>query len=135
MTAFTSLHVYPDVNLNLTIVPSYINFLRRIIGKLEKNEPLKVISENPFLMHDGSLYKLPSTSHDLIIFTGLKGNSGLEGNYEISASYSLISNMLFYSNILRTDTVFTPYRGNYFSAFADDLELLNVHARNGRENK
>lgn len=131
MTAFTSLHVYPDVNLNITIVPSYINFFAGLSGKLEKNEPLKVISENPFLMHDGSLYKLPSTSHDLIIFTGLKGNSGLEGNYEISASYSLISNMLFYSNILRTDTVFTPYRGNYFSAFADDLELLNVHGEMG----
>ena len=131
MTAFTSLHIYPDVNLNITIVPTYINFFAGLSGKLEKNEPLKVISENPFLMQDGSLYKLPSTSHDLIIFTGLKGKSGLEGNYQISASYSLISNMLFYSNILRTDTVFTPFRGNYFSALTDDVELLNVHGEMG----
>jgi len=131
MTAFTSLHVYPDVNFNLTIVPSYINFFVGLSGKLEKNEPLNIISENPFLMHDGSLYKQPSTSHDLIVFTGLKGNSGLEGNYVISASYSLISDMLFYSNIFRTDTVFTPYRGNYFSALTDDVELLNVHAEMG----
>jgi hypothetical protein len=131
MTAFTSLHVYPDVNFNLTIVPSYINFFAGLSGKLEKNEPLNIISENPFLMHDGSLYKQPSTSHDLIVFTGLKGNSGLDGNYVISASYSLISDMLFYSNIFRTDTVFTPYRGNYFSALTDDVELLNVHAEMG----
>jgi hypothetical protein len=131
MTAFTSLHIYPDVNLNITIVPAFINFFAGLSGKLEKNKPLTVISENPFLMSDGSLYKLPNTSHDLIIFTGLKGKSGLEGNYEISASYSLISNMLFYSNILRTDTVFTPYRGNYFSALTDDVELLNVHGELG----
>jgi hypothetical protein len=131
MTAFTSLHVYPDINFNLTIVPSYINFFVGLSGKLEKNEPLNIISENPFLIHDGSLYKQPGTSHDLIVFTGLKGNSGLEGNYMISASYSLISDMLFYSNIFRTDTVFTPYRGNYFTALTDDVELLNVHAEMG----
>lgn len=128
MTAFTILHVYPDVNFNLTIVPSYISFFTGLSGKLEKNEPLKVISENPFLIRDGSLYKLPSTSHDLIIFTGLKGNSGLGGNYLISASYSLISDMLFFSNIAYPNSVSDQKRGNYFSALSDDIELFTIHA-------
>jgi hypothetical protein len=130
MTAFTILHVYPDVNFNLTIVPSYISFFAGLSGKLEKNDPLKVISENPFLIRNGSLYRLPSTSHDLIIFTGLKGNSGLGGIYVISASYSLISDMLFYSNIYNPGFS-VPDRGNYFSALADDVELLNIHAEIG----
>jgi hypothetical protein len=128
MMAYTNFHVYPDVNFNLTIVPSYISFFTGLSGKLEKNEPLKVISENPFLIRDGSLYKLPSTSHDLIIFTGLKGNSGLGGNYMLSASYSLISDMLFYSNIAYPDSVAAQKRGNYFSALPDDIELLTIHA-------
>ncbi|HEX7493156.1 MAG TPA: hypothetical protein VF346_02975, partial [Bacteroidales bacterium] len=128
MTAFTILHVYPDVNFNLSIVPSYISFFAGLSGKLEKNEPLKVISENPFLIRDGSLYRLPSTSHDLIIFTGLKGNSGLGGNYLISASYSLISDMLFFSNIAYPDSVSDQKRGNYFSALSDDIELFTIHA-------
>lgn len=126
--AFTSLHVYPDVNLNLTVVPSYISFFAGLSGKFEKNEPLKVISDNPFLIRDGNLYKLPGTSHDLIIFTGLKGNSGIGGNYLISASYSLISDMLFYSNIAYPDSSSTKQRGNYFSALSDDIDLLTVHA-------
>jgi hypothetical protein len=127
MAAFTVLHVYPDINFNFKVVPTYINFFAGLSGKLEKNEPMKVISENPFLIQNGSLYKLPSTSHDLVISTGLRGNTGLGGNYKVSASYSLISNMLFYSNIVIPDYLY-PKRGNYFSALTDDVELLNVHA-------
>jgi hypothetical protein len=71
---------------------------------------------------------LPNTSHDLVISSGLRGNTGLGGNYVLSASYSLISNMLFYSNVFIPDSVLVTARGTYFSALADDVELLNVHA-------
>ena len=128
MTSSAEVHLYPDLNFSFNIVPSYASFFAVLSGKLEKNEPLKVISENPFLVRDGSLYKLPNTSHDLVITTGLKGNTGLGGNYMMSASYSLIRNMLFYSNLVIPDTIFTPDRGNYFSALTDDAEVLNVHA-------
>jgi len=129
--AFTMLHFYPDANLNLTIVPSYVSFYAGLSGKLEKNEPSKVISENPFIIPNGALYKVPNTSHDLIVFTGLKGNTGIGGNYVLSASYSLISNMLFYSNIVIPDTIGTSKRGNNFSVLTDDVELLNIHAEIG----
>lgn len=131
MNAFTKLHIYPDVNFSFNIVPSYVSFFAGLSGKLEKNEPLKIVTENPFLIRDGSLYKVPNTSHDLIIFTGLKGNTGLRGNYRVSASYSLISDMLFYSNIIIPGTILPPERGNYFSALTDDVELLNIHGEMG----
>lgn len=130
MTAFTILHVYPDINFSFRVVPSYINFFAALSGKLEKNEPSKVILENPFVITDGSLYKLPSTSHNLIISTGLKGNTGMGGIYMISGSYSIIKDMLFYSNISIPDTL-KPKRGNYFSALSDDVELLNIHGEIG----
>ena len=126
-TAFTRLHVYPDVNFGFNIVPAYLNFFAGLTGRLEKNEPSKVILENPYLNPDGSLYKLPSTSHDIIVLAGLKGNTGLGGNYIVSGSYSLIRDMLFYSNIVIPD-ILNPKRGNYFSALTDDVQLLNVHA-------
>jgi hypothetical protein len=88
---------------------------------------LKIISENPFLVRDGSLFTLPNTDHELIVSAGLKGNTGLGGNYLVSASYSLISDMLFYSNIVFIDGFFPPARGNYFSPLANGAELLNVH--------
>jgi len=128
MTLSPKFHIYPDVNFGFSVVPSYVSFFAGLSGKLEKNEPLKIISENPFLVRDGSLFTLPNTDHELIVFAGLKGNTGLGGNYLVSASYSVISDMLFYSNFVFSDSIFTPGRGNYFSPLADDAELLNVHA-------
>ena len=81
-------------------------FLPDYQENLKKMNHLKVISENPYLITDGSLFKLPNTSHDLIISTGLKGNTGIGGNYLVSASYSLVNDMLFYSNIVIPDTDF-----------------------------
>jgi len=121
-------HLYPDVNFNLNVVPSYVSFFAGLSGKLDKNEPSAIISENPYLIRNGSLFKLPNTSHDLVISSGLRGNTGLGGIYLVSASYSLISNMLFYSNIVIPDSVNVTARGSYFSALTDDVELLNVHA-------
>jgi hypothetical protein len=104
-----------------------VSLFAGLSGKLEKNEPLHIISENPFLVRDGGLYKLPNTSHDIVIFTGLKGNTGIGGNYMLSGSYSLISNMLFYSNRVIPASFLPPDKGNYFSALTDDVELLNIH--------
>lgn len=127
MTSAAKLHIYPDLDFSFNIVPSYINFFAGLTGYLEKNEPLKVISDNPFLLSKGSLFTVPNTSHDLIISTGLRGNTGIGGNYILSASYSLISNMLFYTNLVKPDTIFTPQHGNFFAPITDDVELLNIH--------
>jgi hypothetical protein len=118
------IHIYPDVNFSFNVVPSYVRFFAGLSGKLEKNEPLKIISENPFLTPDGSLFTLPNTDHELIVSAGLKGNTGLGGNYLMSASYSLISDMLFYYNY---DYPNLSKMGNYFVPLTDDVELLQVH--------
>jgi hypothetical protein len=131
MTAFTRLHVYPDVNFALNIVPSYVSYFAGLSGKLEKNEPSVIILQNPYLKSNGSLYKLPSTSHDLVISTGFKGNTGMGGTYLLSASYSLISDMLFFSNISFPNLIVNSDWGNYFSAITDDVELLNFHGEMG----
>jgi hypothetical protein len=128
MTALPEFHVYPDVNFSFSVVPSYITFFTGLSGKLEKNEPMKIISENPFLIRDGSLFTLPNTNYGLIVFAGLKGNTGLGGNYQVSASYSLINNMIFYSNIFFPDSISPTTRGSYFVPLVDNAELLNFHA-------
>lgn len=128
MTSTAVFHIYPDINFGFSVVPSYIGFFVGLSGRLEKNEPLKIISENPFLTSNGSLFTLPNTNHSLIVTSGLKGNTGIGGNYLLSASYSLISDMLFYSNMVFTNGIFTPGRGNLFTPLTDDAELLNLHA-------
>jgi len=131
MTASTEFNFYPDINFGFNIVPSYISFFAGLSGKLEKNVPIKVISENPFLMRTGSLFTIPNTDHELIVTAGLKGNTGMDGNYLLSASYSLISDMLFYSNLIFTENIIDLSLGNYFLPVLDDVELLNIHAEMG----
>jgi hypothetical protein len=123
----TKVYFHPDLSLGFTIVPEYINFFALLSGKLENNDPLRVISMNPYLVPDGSLFRVPNTNHSLIISGGLKGNSGLGGNYEISASYSLVSDMLMFSNILYPDTLSVTERGNHFMVTPDDADILNLH--------
>ena len=127
MSTSPKFHLYPDVNFAFSVVPTYISFFAGLSGKLEKNEPLRIISDNPFLVRNGSLFTLPNTNYGLIVSAGLQGNTGIGGNYIISASYSLINDMLFYSNIIFPDSLFTPEVGNHFIPLPDDVELLNIH--------
>ena len=127
-------HLYPDFDFGFSIVPSYVSFFAALSGKLEKNDPLKIISENPFLVPDGSLFTLPNTSHTIIISSGLKGNDGIGGNYLVSASYSLINNMLFYSNLVSPSYLNILFPGlasrevgNHFVPEPDNVDLLNIH--------
>jgi len=117
-------HLYPDVNFGFKVVPSYVSFFAGLSGKLEKNDPVKMFSENPYLRSDEFLFTQQNTDHSLIVRTGLKGNTGLGGNYLASVKYSLIKNMLFYYT-MDYPTLFMM--GNTFDAIAEDVDLLQVH--------
>lgn len=130
MEASGKFHFYPDLNLGFTVVPSYVSFYAGLTGKLERNEPVKVIIENPYLVPNGSLFSQPNTDHVMIVFAGLKGNTGIGGNYVVSASYSLVNDMVFYSNVLAAPA-FKYGQGNYFSTVVSDAEVLNIHGETG----
>jgi hypothetical protein len=121
------IYFHPDLEFGFSVIPEYIRFFAGLNGKLENNEPLNVISENPYLVPDGSLFRVPNTNHSIIISAGLKGNSGLGGNYEASVSYSLINDLLLYSNVVYPDTLSRIERGNHFIVTPDDAEVLNIH--------
>lgn len=121
------IYFHPDLEFGFSVVPEYIRFFAGLNGKLENNEPLNVISENPYLVPDGSLFRIPNTNHSIIISAGLKGNSGLGGNYAVSVSYSLINDLLLYSNVVYPDTLSMIERGNHFIVTPDDAEVLNIH--------
>lgn len=130
------MHLYPDIEFGFSIVPSYLSFFAGLSGKMERNDPLKLVSENPYLVSDqfpefapnGTLFRLVDTDHKLIINSGVKGNTGIGGNYLVSATYSIIENMIYYSNLIFPDTINPRAMGNYFLPIADDVKLLNIHA-------
>lgn len=121
------IHLYPDVNFGFSIVPEYMMFFAGLGGKLERNDPLKIIGENPFIAPDGSLFMLPNTDHAIIVKAGLKGNNGIGGNYLASVSYSLINDLLLFSNVVFPDTASRMERGNYFIPVTDEAEILTIH--------
>ena len=127
ITESAKLHFYPDLNFSFNIVPAYVNLFTDLSGKLVKNEPLKVIGENPFLFPDPALFKIPNTDYSLIAKAGLTGSTGIEGKYELSASYSIVNDMLFFANNIVMDGIIPISRGNYFKPLYDDGEILNVH--------
>lgn len=128
-------HLYPDVDFGFSVIPSYMNFFAQLSGYLERNDPLKIVSVNPFLADreffgdqpEALLFRLPDTDHELIISAGIKGNSGIGGNYLLSASYSMIQSMLFYSSLVSPTTALPRSMGNYFMFMSNPGELLNIH--------
>lgn len=127
LTSGPEFHIYPDAYFSFSIVPSYVRFYAAVNGKLERNEPKKIIEENPFLIRDGTLFMLPNTNHSLIVSAGLNGNTGIGGTYLVSGSYSFIDDILFYSNLVNTWDFITSQKGNLFIPLADDAEVLNIH--------
>lgn len=121
------LHLYPDAKFGFNIVPSYVSFFAGLNGNLEVNEPLKIIEETPFILRDGSLFKIPNTNNTLIVSAGLHGNTGIGGNYLLSASYSFVNDMMLFSNLVFPDSLFSPQMGNFLIPINDDGELFRVH--------
>jgi len=134
LTDSPKIYFYPDVKLGFSIVPEYMRFFAGLEGKLVNNEPLSVIPENPYMVPDGSIFRVPNTSHSVIISAGLKGNNGLGGNYLASASYSTVNDMLLYSNAVYTDTAAKVERRNHFIILHDDEEILNINGKMTRLN-
>jgi hypothetical protein len=79
------------------------------------------------MVPDGSLFRVPNTSHSFILSAGLKGNNGLGGNYLASVSYAHINDLLLFSNIVYPDTASSIERGNHFIALPDDADVFNIH--------
>lgn len=121
------LYFHPDLGFGFAVIPEYIQFFSQLTGRLENNDPMNIISQNPFIITDGSIFRAPDTNHSLVISAGLKGNNGLGGNYLLSASYSLVNDMLFFSNVVFPDTASRVERGNYFDIISDDADILNFH--------
>ena len=126
MTSATKVRFYPDLSLQFNVVPSYVSFFASMSGKLERNDPLKIINENPYVLAD-TLYKLHNTDHEVIFSAGLKGNNGVGGNYLLSASYSSVNDMLLYSNLISPHGTLNPETGNHFLPSSDDSKILNLH--------
>ncbi|MGQ9619765.1 MAG: hypothetical protein ACUVTX_02120 [Bacteroidales bacterium] len=116
--------IYPDLRFGFNIIPSYLNFVVELSGKMEKNTPDNIVLLNPYLVYD-SIFRVRNTSYPIIVMAGLEGETGAEGRYRISASYSIVDNYLLFSNYGSSLNMYIVEKGNYFITLLDEAEILN----------
>jgi len=124
----TKFHLYPDINLEIAIVPSFLNFNIEFDGNLEDNSAPNAVHVNPFLMTDGSLFTLPFTNNQIIARAGLSGSVIPSTTYRAGASYTAFKDKVFYSNYVSVDLTFPEGYGSYFIPVISDGSLTNVFA-------
>jgi hypothetical protein len=123
----SKMHVYPDIKFGFKIVPSFVNFVAELSGRLERNEPGQVVELNPFLYPSRTIYNVEPTDYVMVAKAGFTGETGIEGSYNLYASYSLVNDFLMFNNYLYQygSTIYS--RGNYFTPVSDQAEIFNIH--------
>jgi hypothetical protein len=125
----TRLHLYPDINLEIAVVPSFLNFHLALDGHLQDNSAPLTVRINPFLLTDGSLYNLPSTNHEIEARVGFSGSVIPSTTYRIGGSYTVFSDMVFYSNVVWEGIDIPEGYGNFFTPVLSDGSMANIYAQ------
>lgn len=122
----TKFHLYPDINLEIAIVPSFLNFNIEFDGNLVDNSAPNAVHINPFLITDGSLFTLPFTNNQIIAKAGLSGSVIPSTTYRVGASFTAFKDMVFYSNYVSVGLTFPEGYGNYFIPVVSDGSITSV---------
>jgi hypothetical protein len=122
----TRLHLYPDVNLEIAVIPSFLNFNIALDGKLEDNSAPLMVRVNPFLQTDGSLFSLPYTDHEITARAGISGSVIPSTTYRIGGSYSVFSDMVFFSNVVWEGLLTAEGYGSFFTPVITEGSMANL---------
>jgi hypothetical protein len=125
----TKLHIYPDVNLEIAVIPSFLNFNIALDGRLEDSSAPNMVRVNPFLQTDGSLFSLPYTNHEITARAGLSGSVIPSTTYRLGGSYSVFSDMVFFSNIVWEGLTVAEGYGSFFTPVISEGSMANLYAQ------
>lgn len=124
----TRVHLYPDVNLNIAIIPSFLAFHLALEGELVNNSATEAVRINPFVLTDGWLYRIPYTDNEIVARIGFSGSVIPSTSYKLNGSYTVFKDMLFFSNVRWEGVILTEGVGNFFVPVMSDGNLANVGA-------
>ncbi|MBE0673039.1 MAG: hypothetical protein IH591_00100 [Bacteroidales bacterium] len=124
----TRLHVYPDVSLGIAIIPSFLVLDLALEGNLSSNSATETVLINPFILTDGSLYRIPFTDNEIIARAAFTGSVIPSTTYRIDGSYTVFRDMLFFSNVTWSDMIFAEGVGNFFAPVLSDGNVANIGA-------
>ncbi len=125
----TRFHIYPDVNLNIAVIPSFLSLHLGLEGDLVNNSATETVRYNPFITTDGSLYRIPYTDNEIVARIGFSGSVIPSTSYKLHGSYTIFRDMLFFSNLVWQGGAILPEGvGNFFIPVMSDGNMAKVGA-------
>jgi hypothetical protein len=119
----STVHVYPDIQLELPIQEHVLSAFAAVSGRLVKNSYATVTRENPYV--SPQVVPIPNTSEDLTLKAGLRGSFVKGISFGAFISHTSASDMLFYVN--DTEVSFPET----FNIVYDDGGWTTLHAEAG----
>jgi len=125
----TRLFFYPDMKLQISVIPSILNMYVGLDGEYRNNNASEIIYTNPFVVEHSlagpvkpslDLYAFLPTDTKMRVKGGITGYASVNTSYRLSIAYSMFENMVFYKN----DTIL----GRGFVPVFDEGELLDIKA-------
>lgn len=116
----TSLHAYPNIELQLPLAENILTAFTSVTGGLIKNSYTTASQENPFI--STHVIPVPGTSENLKLKAGLNGNVDKRITVGAFISYAKLNDMLFFVNDTNYDFPAS------FDIVYDDVSLTNLHA-------
>lgn len=126
----SSVHVYPELRLEVKVVEDFLITYAGIDGKMEKNTLRSFSDENPFI--NSSLPK-QFTNYKSRQFGGLKGRISKQFDYNVSFMNSTISDMPMFVN--DTNSAIAPGLNNKFTVVYDRVKYTRLLAEFGYHHK
>lgn len=123
----TRFHIYPDVSLNIAVIPRYLTFGLSLDGNLESNSAPVMALVNPYVMTDGSLFRMPYTDNQIIAGVVFTGSMVPSTSYRAGGTYTVFSDRIFFSNVVWDGLVFNEGVGNFFTPVPSDGNVANLY--------
>ncbi|HPE54764.1 MAG TPA: hypothetical protein P5514_05015 [Bacteroidales bacterium] len=121
-----SVHVYPELRLEVKVVEDYLITYAGIDGRMEQNSLRSFSDENPFI---NSALPKQFTNYKSRQFGGLKGRITKYLDYNVSFMNSTISDMPLFVN--DTASVIAPGLNNQFTVIYDRVKYTRLLAEFG----
>jgi hypothetical protein len=112
--------VFPDIYINVNLMPEYLELYAGADGKYEKNSYKKMAYENPFI---SPLITDRWTAEKIRVFGGFKGNIAKQVSFNVEISWSTFSDDYFFISLYQDNTPVQKY-GNTFMIANDDGNRL-----------
>ena len=118
--------VFPDLEVNVNLLPGYLELYAGANGNYEKNSFKMLATENPFI---SPLIPDSWKADKIRVFGGFKGNIAKKVGFNMQIAWSAFNDDYFYISLYDNTTPDVQKYDNMFLVVNDNGSLLNFNAQ------